>query len=75
MNSFRRPGGPTVAVRRGASSIGDEDVKSNRVGPCSRRSWKESWRRWGSEGLEGGVAVANVRAELCVQRGFNIGDL
>ncbi len=40
MISFRRPGGPTTAVRRWGMSSGGAVTKSAKLGPLARRSWR-----------------------------------
>ena len=40
MISFRRPGGPTTAVRRCGMSSGGAVTKSAKLGPLARRSWR-----------------------------------
>lgn len=59
MISFRRPGGPTTAVRSWGMSSGGVDTKSAKLGPLARRSWRLVGVRRGGSVVE--AAEANAR--------------
>lgn len=54
MISFRRPGGPTTAVRRWGLSSGGALTKSAKLGPLARRCWR-------LVGVRRSAAEANAR--------------
>lgn len=59
MISFRRPGGPTTAVRSWGISSGGVDTKSAKLGPLARRSLRLVGVRRGGSVAE--AAEANAR--------------
>lgn len=67
MISFRRPGGPTTAVRRWALSSGGALTKSAKLGPLARRSWR-------LVGVRRSVAEAAEAAEANARLAWNEAD-